>query len=137
MNKGKVERNKKILELRLFDKLSNQEIADIYGISRQRVSRLCILWAPRFGLEKELEELHIELDKQRMNGILQKLFKKHPKTTKISNRLKSYKSAVHSQLQDKKPFVKKAIKALTPPILFELLRDIVNYIIDDNKNQQP
>lgn len=76
MNKGKVERNKKILELRLFDKLSNQEIADIYGISRQRVSRLCILWAPRFGLEKELEELHIELDKQRMNGILQKLFKK-------------------------------------------------------------
>lgn len=53
--KGKINRNKTILKLRLQSGWSLTEIGRQYNLSKQRVSQICQVWAPRLGLQTELE----------------------------------------------------------------------------------
>jgi DNA-directed RNA polymerase specialized sigma24 family protein len=53
--KPKINRNKIILELRLQSGWSLTEIGRHYNLSKQRVSQICQIWAPRLGLQTELE----------------------------------------------------------------------------------
>jgi DNA-directed RNA polymerase specialized sigma subunit len=77
--KAKLNRNKTILELRLQSGWSLNQIGDKYNLSKQRVSQICQMWAPRFGLEEELEQ-HITEEKLQM--LLRKLDREQKEETK-------------------------------------------------------
>lgn len=76
--KAKLNRNKTILELRLQSGWSLNQIGDKYNLSKQRVSQICQIWAPRLGLEEELEQ-HITQEK--LQVLLRKLDREQKEET--------------------------------------------------------
>jgi len=77
--KGKVNRNRTILELRLQSGWSLTDIGKKYSLSKQRVSQICQIWAPRLGLEEELEQYITE---EKLQTLLRKLDREQKEETK-------------------------------------------------------
>lgn len=77
--KSKVNRNKTILELRIQSRWSLTDIGKKYDISKQRVSQICQIWAPRLGLEEELEQ---HTTQEKLQTLLRKLDREQKEETK-------------------------------------------------------
>jgi len=77
--KGKINRNKTILELRLQSGWSLTDIGKKYKLSKQRVSQICQIWAPRLGLEEELEQ---HTTQEKLQTLLRKLDREQKEETK-------------------------------------------------------